>query len=102
MRQEDVAEILNMHRSNYAKIEKGDREITVASLMILSKFYDVSIDDLILSNNADQKEIVVSDASALEHAHLLEQIEKEDRSIIYKIIQLMLNSQRNNQNRKIT
>jgi transcriptional regulator with XRE-family HTH domain len=99
MRQEDVAEVLNMHRSNYAKIEKGDREITVASLVILSKFYDVSIDDLILSSDVTRREIIVSDSSALEHAHLLEQIKKEDREIVYRIMQLILNTQRHKRNK---
>lgn len=42
--QEEVAKILGTDQSYYAKYEKGIRPITFERVIILAKFYNVSID----------------------------------------------------------
>lgn len=47
--QEDVAKILHCQRSVYQRYESGKREIPVSYVIILAKFYGVSL-DYILDN----------------------------------------------------
>ena len=47
LRQEDIAKILNTTQQQYARYERGEREIPIHHLITLSKFYKVSIDYLV-------------------------------------------------------
>lgn len=44
LNQSEIAEILGTDQSYYAKYEKGIRPISFERVIILAKFYDVSID----------------------------------------------------------
>lgn len=47
LRQEDIAKLLNTTQQQYARYERGEREIPIHHLITLSKFYKVSIDYLV-------------------------------------------------------
>ncbi|MCL2371960.1 MAG: helix-turn-helix transcriptional regulator [Defluviitaleaceae bacterium] len=40
----EIAELLQCNRQVYARYERGEREITVAMLVKLAKFYETSVD----------------------------------------------------------
>lgn len=42
--QRQIAEILHMHKTTYARYETGEREIPFSNAILLAKFYTVSID----------------------------------------------------------
>ena len=44
MRQIDIAKILNVSQAQYSRIETGENEITLDSLIRLSNLYKVSVD----------------------------------------------------------
>ena len=94
MTQEDVANILSMHRSNYAKIEKGEREVSVTSLVKLSQFFDRSMDDLVLSPDLEKKDVSSFDDSIVGYARILQEMEGESRKIIFEVVDAMMTKQR--------
>lgn len=50
--QQEVAHILNCQREVYRRYEKGTRELPLSYAIILSKYYNVSLDYLVgLSDN---------------------------------------------------
>lgn len=44
--QREIAEILHMHKTTYARYETGEREIPFGIAIELAKFYKVSLDYL--------------------------------------------------------
>ena len=42
--QRQIAEILHMHKTTYARYETGEREIPLNIAVLLAKFYNVSLD----------------------------------------------------------
>ncbi len=44
LRQEDIAKILNITQSAYSYYELGNRQVPADALIILAKFYNVSVD----------------------------------------------------------
>ena len=47
LKQEDVAKILNIQKTNYSKYELGKINIPINSLIVLANFYNTSIDYLL-------------------------------------------------------
>lgn len=45
--QNDISKLISMSQSNYGKIERGEVELTQQQLIILSKFYNTSVDSLL-------------------------------------------------------
>ena len=45
--QQSIAELIAMHRSNYSKIESGQRELSIDALHKISKFFGMTIDQII-------------------------------------------------------
>ena len=45
--QQEIAELLNMHRSVYRRYESGEREIPVWAVIRLAEYYHVSTDYLL-------------------------------------------------------
>lgn len=49
--QKQVAEYLGVSRPTYTRYENGEREPSLQTLINLSKFFNVSIDELIINNS---------------------------------------------------
>ena len=50
--QRQIAEIINMHKTTYARYETGEREVPLNIAILLAKHYKVSLDYLAgLTNN---------------------------------------------------
>ena len=46
-KQQEVADYLNVKQNTYSQIESGKRKLSIEYLIKLSKFYDVSIEELL-------------------------------------------------------
>ena len=44
--QREISEIINMHKTTYARYETGEREIPLNIAVLLAKYYKVSLDYL--------------------------------------------------------
>ena len=54
--QQEVADILNMHRTTYVRYELGEREIPFNIAIRLANYYNVSLDYLAGRTNQMKKE----------------------------------------------
>ena len=88
--QQDLAEVINMHRSNYSKIEKGGRELSVSALIQLADFFNISLDELILGNNPIARDIKINDKSVIQQTKLIQELDEEDRQVVYRVIEALV------------
>lgn len=55
LKQKDIAKILNISQQQYSRIETGENEIKLDSLIKLSIFYNTSVDYILgLTNNKNK------------------------------------------------
>ena len=94
LRQKEVANALDIGYSNYNKIENGNREISVKELQRLAQFYTISVDQVISLDDDLPQEVIIEDKEAHEQLRLISELDKDDRAIIFKMIDKMLTSKK--------
>lgn len=91
LQQKTVATDVGLDQSNYNKVENGKREPSVEVLQKLSVILGVTVDELL---NAEDKKrptpVTVEDKTVSEKIRLVEQLEDEDKNVIYKMLDTML------------
>ncbi len=93
--QKEVALHIGVDKSTYSKIEKGLRELTVAELLKLTKLFNLTADQILNYNeNIIPTEVVMEDKSSTEQMKLLQQLDEEDKSTVFKIIDKMLTTKK--------
>ena len=61
----------------------------------MAKLFNLSVDQIInYDENVKPKEIVIEDKSTLEQMELIQQLDEEDKSIVFKIIDKMLTTKK--------
>ena len=91
LQQKAVASEVGLDQSNYNKVENGKREPSVEVLQKLSVIFGVTVDELL--NPDDKKKptpVTVEDKTVSEKIRLVEQLEEEDKNVIYKMLDTML------------
>lgn len=94
LRQKEVANAIDIGYSNYNKIENGVREISVKELQRLANFYNLTLDQVVNSNDNTPKEVVIEDKEAKEQLRLISELDEEDKTIIFRMIDKMLTSKK--------
>ena len=94
LQQKQVALELNVDQSNYNKIENGKREPSIDLLNKLANLFGVSVDDILNPDKDLPKEITIEDKTTLEKVRLIEELNEDDRNIIYKMIDKMLTNKK--------
>lgn len=93
--QKEVASHIDVDKSTYSKIEKGTREVTVAELQKLTKLFNLTTDEILNYNeNLIPKEVVIEDKTVIEQMQLLDQLDEEDKSMVFKMIDKMLTTKK--------
>ena len=77
IKQSEIADLIGMHRSNYSKIENGQREISLAAVDKIADFFNVSIDELIHMGQDIPKEIILEDKTTVEQVKLIQELDQE-------------------------
>jgi len=90
MTQQQIAELIHMHRSNYSKIESGQREISVDALNKIAKYFGMTIDQIVNFEGSIPTEISIEDKNTNEKIKLIDALEEEDKQAIFRIIDGML------------
>ena len=90
--QQHIADVLQMHRSNYSKVEKGDRELSISSVVTLADFFGMSLDELVKGSNLKSLKPPVERKSMLHQLERIQELEEEDRRAISRVIEAMLTS----------
>lgn len=88
--QKEVANAVKVHPSNYSKMEKGERDVSIEVADRLAKFFGVTLDELVHMDGKIPDEVTIIDKSANERLKLIDQLEEEDKNAIYRIIDTML------------
>jgi transcriptional regulator with XRE-family HTH domain len=90
IKQSEIADLVGMHRSNYSKIENGQREISLAAVDKIADFFNISIDELIHLGQDIPKEISLEDKTTVEQVRLIQELDQEEKSMVFKMIETFL------------
>lgn len=90
IKQQEIADLIGMHRSNYSKIETEQREISVSALDKVASFFNVSIDQLVHLDGELPQEVEIEDKTTMEQLKLMQELDEEERSMIFKMIDSFL------------
>jgi transcriptional regulator with XRE-family HTH domain len=89
--QKIVATDVSLDPSNYNKVENGKPALSVEVLQKLSVILGVTVDEL---PNPDNKQkptpVTIEDKTVSEKIRRVEQLEEEDKNVIYKMLDTML------------
>jgi len=88
--QKEVANAVGVHPSNYSKMEKGERDVSINTADKLAKYYGVTLDELVHMSGKVPDDITIIDKSTSERLKLIQQLEEEDKNAIFRIIDGML------------
>ena len=88
--QKEVANAVGVHPSNYSKMEKGERDVSIEVADKLAKFYGISLDELVHLEGKIPDEVTIEDKSVSERIKLIQQLEEEDKKAVFRIIDGML------------
>jgi len=90
IKQSEIADLVGMHRSNYSKIENGQREISLAAVDKIADFFNISIDELIHLGQDIPKEISLEDKTTVEQVRLIQELDQEEKNVVFKMIETFL------------
>ncbi len=90
VKQSEIADLIGMHRSNYSKIENGQREISVAAVDKIARFFNITIDELVHLGNDLPDEVSLEDKSTAEQLKLIQELDQEEKSMVFKMIETFL------------
>lgn len=94
IKQQEIADLVGMHRSNYSKIENGQRELSITALNKVAQFFNVSLDQLVNMNGNLPQEVNIEDKATVEKIKLIQEMDEEDRNMIFKMIDTILTKQK--------
>jgi transcriptional regulator with XRE-family HTH domain len=92
--QQSIAKLIAMHRSNYSKIESGQRELSIDALHKISKYFGMTIDQIVTFEGNLPQEVTVEDKSLSEQIKLIQELDEEDKTIVFKMVDKMLTSKK--------
>lgn len=92
--QQLIADLIAMHRSNYSRVEAGERELSIDAIGKIAKYFNMTIDNLVNLEDDIPQEITFEDKTIIEQIQLIQQLDEEDKTIVYKMIDKMLTSKK--------
>ncbi|MEQ6120505.1 helix-turn-helix transcriptional regulator [Reichenbachiella sp. MALMAid0571] len=84
--QKEEAATAGLHLANYNKMEKEEGEPPVDALDKISKLFDMTVDQIINHEGDLPQGVTIENKSVMERMKLIEQLEKEDKQAIFRII----------------
>lgn len=81
-----IAELVNMHRSNYSKIESGERELSVDALQKVAKHFGMTLDELVNFKGVMPTEERIEDKATIEQIKLINELDEEDKAMVFRMI----------------
>ena len=86
MTQQQVADLIHMHRSNYSKVESGQREPSIDALNKIAKHFGMTLDELVNLKGKVPVEEKLEDKTTIEQVKLINDLEAEDKAMVYRLI----------------
>jgi len=88
--QQVLANLIAMHRSNYSKIESGQRELSIDALNKIAKYFGMTTDQIINYDGNIPAEVTVEDKTLLEQVKLIQELEPEEKNMVFKMVETFL------------
>ncbi len=88
--QQQIADLVHMHRSNYSKVEKGERELSLEATNKIASYFGLTIDQLLNDEQYIPQEITTEDKSLMEQVKLIAQLEPDEKNMVFKMIDTFL------------
>ena len=79
-----------MHRSNYSRVETGDRDLSIDAIDKISKYFNMTIDQLVNFEGDIPQEVTIEDKSLVEQVKLIQGLELEEKNMVFKIVDAFL------------
>jgi len=92
--QQTLADLIAMHRSNYSKIESGQRELSIDALNKIAKYFGVTTDQIINYDGNLPTEVTIEDKNLIEQVKLIQELEPEEKSVVFKMVDTFLTQKR--------
>ncbi len=83
MTQQQIAELIHMHRSNYSKVESGERDISLEAINTIAQYFGMTIDQLVNFDGKVPEEVTVEDKSLMEQVKLMQQQPRTRRKMSF-------------------
>ncbi len=88
--QQQIAELISMHRSNYSRVETGERDLSIEAANKVARYFGMSLDELVNFDGKLPNEVTVEDKSLTEQVKLIQQLEPEEKQMVFKMIDTFL------------
>ena len=88
--QKQVATDIGLKPAHYNKIENGQVEPSIEVLDKIAQLFGMTIDQIVHLEKEIPKEVKIEDKTTNEKLRLIEQLDDEDKTAIYRIIDSML------------
>lgn len=88
--QQQIAELIHMHRSNYSKIESGQRELSIDALNKISRYFGMTIDQIVNFDGAVPQEVTIEDKTMMEQIKMIQELEPEEKTMVFKMVDTFL------------
>lgn len=94
--QQEMADLIHTHRTGYSKMENNQQEIPVDCLILIAKNFGMTVDDIIYfgEKNSIPKEISIDDKATFEQLQLINELDKEEKTILLKLIETFISKKR--------
>ena len=92
--QKQVAEHISVDKSTYSKIEKSLRDVTVIELNKIAQLFNMTVDQIINLEDDIPQAVTLEDKTEDERLKLIDKLDEEDKSTIFKIIDKMLTNKK--------
>ena len=88
--QQSIADLISMHRSNYSRVENGDRDLSIEAINKIANFFNMTIDQIVNFEGTVPKEVTIQDKSLVEQVKLIQELELEEKNIVFKMVDAFL------------
>lgn len=88
--QQQLAELINMHRSNYSKVESGERDLSIDAINKVARHFGMTIDQLVNFDGTMPEDVTVEDKTLMEQVKLIQELDPEEKSMVFKMIDTFL------------
>ena len=87
--QQQIADIIHMHRSNYSRVEAGERELSIEAIKTIADFFGITIDQLV-NEEIIPTDIAIEDKSIMEQIKLINELDSDEKNMVFKMIDTFL------------
>jgi transcriptional regulator with XRE-family HTH domain len=88
--QQSIADLIAMHRSNYSRVENGDRDLSIDAIGKIAKYFNMTIDQLVDFEGNIPQEVTIEDKSLVEQVKLIQHLETEEKNMVFKMVDTFL------------